>query len=108
MRQISDVISTRDGSHLLVPLTDGKVLYFRAALHENGPHEGQDSVERSASLVELPDLKYTTGIDSAWCIRRAGSSGSVMFVRAMKPEGSSGTVLIVKPLSGMYCDAVAF
>lgn len=106
MRQIEDITSTQDGAHLLILLTDGGVLYFRAAREETDTESAEDSAGQStfmpASLTEFSKLSYTQGVDSAWCLRRVGASGAVILIRASKSDiESSTTSLFIAPLSGM-------
>lgn len=109
MRQIEDVASTQDGSHLLVLLTDGGVLYFRAgeeesdvdALEDGGDSRASTTRPARATLTEFSKLSYTPGTDSAWSIRRVGANGEVVLLRATRSDDDDGlTVLSVCPLSG--------
>jgi hypothetical protein len=115
MRQIQDIIATNDGHHLLILLTDGGVLYYRAGLTEGivsskennnmvldlEPHTPA-AVQNSASLTEFSKLSYNPGVDGAWCLRRVGIEGAVVLLRATKQDSeNSSLTLSVNPLSGM-------
>lgn len=117
MRQIQDVTSTQDGSHLLILLTDGGVLYFRASSEdvrcEDGAHfcnggemdfaQTVDSAKGNATratLTEFSKLSFNPVEDSAWSIKRVGACGTVVLLRAARREDDDGmTTLSVCPLS---------
>lgn len=120
MRQIQDVTSTQDGCHLLILLTDGGVLYFRA-----GTENASDSQEISemddgqsielnrngnaarATLTEFSKLSYNPIEDSAWSIKRVAASGTVVLLRASRKEDSGFSTLSVCPLSEEAPEEVA-
>lgn len=120
MRQIQDVTSTQDGGHLLILLTDGGVLYFRAGTEESHADSGEQSetdVGQSiqtakggcrATLTEFSKLSFNPMEDSAWSIKRVGANGTVVLLRATRSDDANGlTTLSVCPLSGQYIVNVA-
>ena len=117
MRQIEDVTSTQDGCHLLILLTDGGTLYFRAGLPEPEAEAG-DGVETkvdpaheatTATLKEFSKLSYSPSVDSSWTIRRVGASGTVVLLRATRQDNDEClTELSICPLSGMFFSGTVF
>ena len=113
MRQIQDVTSTQDGGHLLILLTDGGVLYFRAGTEDSDADSGEhseidvgQSIESArggsrATLTEFSKLSFNPMEDSAWSIKRVGANGTVVLLRATRGDDAEGfTTLSVRPLSG--------
>lgn len=101
MRQIQDVVATEDGTHLLVLLTDGGVLYFSTEL-SGGAQSGGGGGAGSAALVEFPTMSRVEGEDSAWALRRVGSRGMVVLLKAHREEDGEGNTLVsISPLTGM-------
>ncbi len=99
MRQIEDVIATEDGTHLLVLLTDGGVLYF--STEQPTGKEATPLASASSSLIEFSNLSRVEGEDSAWALRRVGSSGAVVLMRAHRQgDGEGNTTVTICPLSG--------
>lgn len=115
MRQIDEVIATQDGTHALALCTDGGVLYYRADI----PAQTEDDAKRGTvvseycnvsrgSLVELGkisrDIDPATGgvVDGSWNLRRIGSRGHVVLMRASREvdEGELNS-LHINILSGM-------
>jgi hypothetical protein len=99
MRQIQDVVSTEDGTHLLVLLTDGGVLYFSTELPGGGTQSGA-----GGALVEFPGMARVEGENCAWALRRVGSRGVVVLLKAQRQEDGEGNTLVsICPLAGTNC-----
>lgn len=102
MRQIQDVVSTEDGTHLLVLLTDGGVLYFSTELSGGAQSGGGVSGGASAALVEFPGMGRVEGDNCAWALRRVGSRGTVVLIKAHRHEDGEGNTLVsICPLTGL-------
>eukprot|EP01038_Epipyxis_sp_PR26KG_P008421 gene8421-11389_t len=90
MREIDEILSTDDGLHVLVLTTDGGVMYFSRGF---APVEG-DVLSKESNrmnidsqqpyLIELNHLTRDMDLDEAWQIRRVGSGGRVVLLRAKR------------------------
>ena len=90
-REIKRVISTPEGVHTLLVLSDGSVLHYRRSKQPN-PTDG---------MCEVTTLNKTQSdeVVSAWRLRRVGSQGHTVLLRSIHSQGN--IEISVKTLSSL-------
>ena len=111
MREINEVIACHDGNHVLALCTDGGVLYYHYD-DCNSTSSGGGDVGGFGNLIEFQSLtrevevgpEYMT--DDSWAIKRVGSCGTVVVIRACKgleskDEEGGGAIVDISLLSDL-------
>jgi len=92
MREIDEILSTDDGSHVMVLCTDGGVMHCQKHFAEDinvsqAIGASSDVSHCHSELVEVPGLQRDINSDQAWVIRSVGLSKETVIVRASKTNG---------------------
>ena len=114
-REVQDVIGTQDGVHVLVLCGDGGVMYYRrptsmsdsvsattSETTEDGTTEASSAVSDLGRLQEIVSIQREAERDQAWAVKRIGSNGQVVLLRAAQcstKEGGSVGLVSVSNLS---------
>ena len=111
MREINEVIACHDGNHVLALCTDGGVLYY----HYDGCSSNES--RRFGSLIEFQSLTREVEVgpefmtDDSWAIKRVGTNGSVVVIRACKglaskDEEGGGAIVDISLLHDLAPESV--
>ena len=92
MRQIDQIIGTKDAQHILALCTDGGIMYFNRS---------------DANLIEFQSLQREINVDKTWNLNRIGDNGEVVLLRAMKPIDCNYSVIEVNTLASLTSDDIS-